>query len=213
VNRRFLYACAELITQEPITEAVVARLVLDETAEELADRIETAVVEGALVLQIRVTHTDPELAASIANALADELMRWGGSSNHERQQFIEWQLRDLRERIAEVGAEIGVLDASLDESASGVEVYNAWKRMAALKRALSRYQDAYAILLAAHLERPPKLLSLVEPAATPTQPVSRKTGLIVGVAGLAGLGITYGAASLVGHPKHRSQSATLGLGE
>lgn len=203
---RVLHLYADSVVREHITEAVVSQLSLDETPQQLADRIETAVYGPALMLQIRVTHTDPEAAALIANALADELIHLRPTSDLERQQFIEQQLEDLQAKIEEIDNQVDVLGASLDELTSGAEIYDAQNRIAGLEQAKSNYQSTYAAL-EVYQQPLPEILSLIEPAAAPQQPVPRKIGLIAGVAGLAGLEITSGVMSLVRYLAPRIRGA------
>lgn len=207
---RLLRVYADLVAREPITEAVISQLALNETPQQLADRIETRVHAGALVLQIEVTHTVPEMAALIANALASELIHMRPASDLERQQFIEQQLEDLQTKIEEIDNQIDVLGASLNELTSEAEIQDRQHRIAGLEQARSNYQSTYAVLLEAHrdIQQPwPEILSLFEAAETPQQPVPRKTGLIVGVAGLAGLEITSGVTSLIRYLEHRIRGA------
>jgi capsular polysaccharide biosynthesis protein len=203
---RLLRFYADLVAREPITEAVISQLALDETPQQLADRIETAVYAPPLVLQIQVTHTDPETAALIANTLADELIRIKPAPDIEQQQFIEQQLEDLQAKIAEIDDQINVLGASMNELTSGAEIYAAQNRIARLEQAKSDYQSTYAAL-EVHQQPLPDILSLIEPAATPQKPVSRRIGLIVGFAGLMGLEVTSGVVSLARYWEHRIRGA------
>jgi uncharacterized protein involved in exopolysaccharide biosynthesis len=199
---RALRFYADLVAREPITEAVISQLALDETPQQLADRSEATVYAGTRVLQIQVTHTDPEMAALIANALADGLIRTRPTPDLERQRFIEQQLEGLQAKIEETENQIDVLDASLDELTSEAKIQDAQNRIAELEQAKSYYQSTYAALEV--YQRPlPDILSLIEPAATPQQPVPRKTGLIVGFAGLVGLETASGVVSLARHCEHR----------
>ena len=68
-------AYAELIRQGPFVEAVIERLGMERTPEQLVAQIGTRIYSGAQLLEIQVTDTNPEAAALIANALADELIR------------------------------------------------------------------------------------------------------------------------------------------
>lgn len=198
---------ADLATRERITEAVIARLALDETPQQLADRIETTVYAHALVLQIQVTHTDPEMAALIANALADELILIEPARDQEQQQFIEQQLEELLAKIKRTGDQINELSASLDELTSGAEIQDAQDRIAALEQVRSSYQSTFAQLLAAYQQSLPEILTLLEPAAAPHQPVPRKIGPIVGAAGLMGLEVASAVVSLARYLEHRIRGA------
>lgn len=60
-----------LITGENVTDEVISRLNLNVTSQQLASWIEVTVPDSTRVLQISVTHTDPALAAQIANAVRE----------------------------------------------------------------------------------------------------------------------------------------------
>ena len=68
-----------LVKQRPITEAVIQRLNLERSPEELAQQITVWIIPETALLEIMVTDTNPQAAALIANALADELIKQLGS--------------------------------------------------------------------------------------------------------------------------------------
>jgi capsular polysaccharide biosynthesis protein len=68
-----------LVKRRPITEAVIQRLNLERSPEELAEQITAWIIPQTTLLEIMVTDTNPQAAALIANALADELIKQLGS--------------------------------------------------------------------------------------------------------------------------------------
>lgn len=60
-----------LITADNVTDSVISKLGLDMTTRELAQRIKVTVPENTRVLQISVTHKDPQLSAAIANTVRE----------------------------------------------------------------------------------------------------------------------------------------------
>ena len=60
-----------LATSRPVVESVIEKLSLDLTYEELVDMITVSNTADTRILQITVEHPQPEMAASIANAMAD----------------------------------------------------------------------------------------------------------------------------------------------
>jgi len=193
-------AYAELVRQGPVTEAVIERLGLERSPEQLAAQIVTGIRSGAQLLEIYVTDTNPEAAALIANALADELIRRGpasGGSDPQQQEFIRTQLEGLQAKIKSVGEEVDGLIASLSELTSAVEIEDAQDRISALEQVKTMYQTAYADLLGSYRAESPNVLSLFEPATVPQWPVPSKTKLIVAMAGAAGLGLAVVAIVLM----------------
>lgn len=193
-------AYAELVRQGPVTEAVIERLGLERTPEQLAAQIGTAVRSGAYLLEIWVTDTNPEAAAVIANALADELIRRSpasGGSDPAQQEFVRSQLEELQAKIGNVGGQINELTASLSDLTSAAEIQDAQDRIAALDEVRSLYQSSYGGLLGVYRAESPNVVSLFDPAVAPQWPIPKKTKLIVAVAGVAGLGLALGATFLV----------------
>jgi len=193
-------AYAELVRQGPVTESVIERLGLDRTPEQLAAQIATGIRSGAYLLEIWVTDTNPEAAALIANALADELIRRSPTSegsDPEQQEFIRSQLEELQARIRSVGTQIDDLTTSLAGLTSAAEIQDAQDRLAALEEVKSTYQTIYANLLDSYSAESPNVLSLFEPAVVPQWPMPSKTKLMVAVAGAAGLSLALAAIFLM----------------
>lgn len=200
LSRTLAGAYAELVKQGPVLEAVINTLGLNRTPEDLADQIKTSILSGAQLLQIQVTDTNPEAAALIANALADELIRRSPASegrDPEQQEFIGGQLEETRAKIENVAGQINDLTASLSELTSAAEIQDVQERIAALEEVKSLYQSTYANLLEVYRAESPNALSIFEPATVPQWPVSSKTKLIIAVAGAAGLGLALGAIFLI----------------
>ena len=204
MHYRLIRAYADLVTREPIAEAVVTRLELDETPQQLADRIETTICPSPLMLQIQVTHTDPKMVALIANALADELIDYDPSYDSERYQFARRQLEEIEIKIGELSNHIEELESSLEGLTSKAEIQDARDCIAALEQVRSNCQNTYASLFETlHPSSSRSRLFLVEAAVTPQRPIPRKIGLIAGCAGLAGLEITSGVVSLARYWERR----------
>ena len=200
ISHTLAAAYAELVRQGPFVEPVIERLGLEITPEKLATQITTWVHSSAQLLEIQVTDTNPEAAALIANALADELIRRSpasGGSDPEQQEFIRSQLEDLRAKIGNIGKQINDLTASLSELTSAAEIQDAQNRIAELEEVRALYQSTYADLLNVYRAESPNALSLFEPAVVPQWPVPSKTKLFVAVAGAAGLGLALGAVLLM----------------
>jgi succinoglycan biosynthesis transport protein ExoP len=193
-------AYAELVRQGPVIEAVIDRLGLERTPEQLATQIATGIRSGAQLLEIYVTDTNPQAAAVIANALADELIRRSpasGASDPEQQEFIRSQLEELQVKIKGLGEQIDGLTASLSELTSAAEIQDVQDRIGSLEEVRSTYHATYANLLDSYGAQAPNLLSVFEPAVVPQWPMPSKTQLIAAVAGVAGLGLALGGVFLI----------------
>ncbi|MCA0308383.1 MAG: polysaccharide biosynthesis tyrosine autokinase [Actinobacteria bacterium] len=62
----------ELVTSQLVLDRVIERESLPLTSHELANQVSVATPRGTMIMQITVSSASPELAARIANAIADE---------------------------------------------------------------------------------------------------------------------------------------------
>jgi len=193
-------AYAEMVTQRPVLEPVREGLGLERGIEDLRAQIGTNIRSGARLLEIYVRDVNPEAAALIANALADELIRRSPTSEEnmpQQQEFIADQLVELEGKIEQVDGQINELTGSLSDLTSAAEIQEFEERIDALDQVKSRYQSTYAQLVSISRSESPNELSLFEPALPPEGPVPSRTSLIVGVSGGAGLGLACGAVLLM----------------
>ncbi len=200
ISRTLAGAYAELLTQRPVLQAVIDRLGLDVLPEGLAKQISTSISYQAQLLEIRVTDTNPEAAAVIANALADELIRRSpsqGLADPQQQAFIQNQLAELMAKIEDVGSEITELSASLATQTSAAEIRDIQGKIDALEQVRTRYQSTYASLLNVSVSQSTNMLSIFEPAEVPPFSMPRNTKLIVAIAGAAGGALALAAIALM----------------
>jgi capsular exopolysaccharide synthesis family protein len=106
-------------------------------------------------------------------------------------------LEELEAKIGKVTGQIDEITASLADLTSAAEIQDAEDRIEALEQVKTRYQAAYADLLAVSTDESPNALSLFQPAVVPGSPVPRQTNLIVAVSGAAGMGLAAGAVLLM----------------
>ena len=71
-SSQFINDYTVLITGQNVTKNVVDKLDLDESFTKLASRISVTAPEDTRILEISVSHEDPQLAAEIANAVREE---------------------------------------------------------------------------------------------------------------------------------------------
>jgi succinoglycan biosynthesis transport protein ExoP len=189
-----------LVKRRPITQAVIQRLNLEKAPEELAGQITAWISPEAQLLEIMVTDTSPQAAALIANALADELIRQSPGSVEEsqrQQEFVQRQLADLQAKITNVEEEIREIEDSLANLTSAAEIEEAQRRLSGLQAVAASYRSTYASLYQSLIDSSANVLTVVEPAIEPTWPVSRRSRLILLVAGAAGLALALGAAFVI----------------
>lgn len=213
-------AYAQLVRRRPITSAVLTKLGVQMSPEDLARLITTRVSGEAQLLEISITVFDPQWAAEIANGLAEELVRQSPGSNTDTAQleFTRAQMADLQAKIAKVSADVNEQRKALANMTSAAEIADTEDRITALERVLVSYQSVYATLLQSVMsDQRANILSIVEPAYPPSHPVPRNDVMVVSLAGLAGLGLAFGGVLLIEYLDDRTrwegpgQESVLGL--
>lgn len=179
----------DLAKRLPITQPVVEKLDLPLRPEDLAGRIETRVLYDATLLELVVYDTDPQRVATIANAIAEELIRQSPSVDVETERFAQAQLHDLQQQIEQAEDEIQNLRTSILNMTSATEIAEAQARIRELEQLKADNQGTYAQLLNALNTKKPNTLQVVEPAFPADRPIGPKTTLNVAIAGAIGLAL------------------------
>jgi succinoglycan biosynthesis transport protein ExoP len=190
-------AYAVLVKRRPITQPVIERLGLERSPEALAGQITAWINPEAQLLEIMVTDTNPQAAALIATALADELIRQRPLETEylqQQQTFVQEQLVKLQKKIADLENQIEELKDSRDNAITPAEIEEFNRRISSLEAELADSRETYAYFLQFQRDSLAIELNVVEPATVPTRPVSSRSNLILLVAGVAGLALALGAA-------------------
>jgi polysaccharide biosynthesis transport protein len=193
-------AYAAMVTRRPLAEAVLKKLGLKMSPEDLAQFVTTRIRPEAQLLEITVTLFDPRWAAEIANALANELVQQspGARLDIAQREFSRSQLADLQDNITKVRADLDKQQADLANMNSAAEIADAEDRIAALERVLATYQSTYASLLqSVTSEQGANILSVVDPAYAPSAPMARRDVLIISLAALSGLVFAFSGALVI----------------
>lgn len=84
---------AELPTTAPFLQTVIDELGLDVTPDELIEIIQIRASEVTQILRVEVTHGNPDLAISVANSIAENLVRVSPSSPNSSSSQLKDQIR------------------------------------------------------------------------------------------------------------------------
>ncbi len=183
---------ARIATTRPVLDAVIKKLNLRTTAEELLKSV-TAITGSDSTLAITARDGDPARAADIANSIVDELIA---------------DLPALSGQSAEIRASVtAYLKATQDQitaaQAQAVNLANVQNRTAAQDAQLVALQDqlvnlraTYASLLAYLSAGATNLLSVIEPAVAPDIPISPRPAINTIIAAILGL-LIAGAVVLI----------------
>jgi capsular exopolysaccharide synthesis family protein len=183
-SQRLSQTYAQVALTRPVLERVAAKLGLDTTPAELGQRIQADAPRDSTLIRITASDVDPERAAAIANAVAEELIAASPSiQGHQATvlRFVDEDLARTQTQIEEIQAEVQRL--------SGLTVRSEQQEieLAAHENKLVSLRATYATLLAFSSSSSSNLLSVVEPAIVPLEPSSPRPLLNTALAAVLGL--------------------------
>lgn len=118
---RALQTQVQLMQLRPMAEATIRRLDLQMTPDRLLTRVEVKAVGGTNIVSIRVKSLEPEMAADVANTMAEEYVQWSKATKRESLKAasaeVEVRLSQSREEILAIGRRIADSGKSDDLSA------------------------------------------------------------------------------------------------
>ncbi len=184
---------AAIATTRPIMQSLIDELSLDTSPGALAGRVRVEAPKNSSFLTITAQDSDPARAAAIANALGKHLI---AASPAIQGREVEFQ-RSLDRDIAATLALIEVTQARVD-ALTAVENRTAQQenQLQGLEGRLASLRSTYATLLSFSSGSTSNLLTVVEPAVPPTDPVLPRTLLNTLLAAAVGLLAVGGAAFL-----------------
>ncbi len=193
---------AELIKREPILKATAASLGFEDPESQwrsLQGRIAVSVVPGTQLMEIRVSDTDPERAALIADELARQLIRSVEATRPQDsdRQFIEEQAATLPTKIQAAQDEIQDLEAELGEAFSAREIQDIQSRINNLENQVSNWQATFAQYQLLLGDKGVNVLTILEEATVPTVPVGPSWIMQVALAAAIGMMLAVVAAFLM----------------
>ncbi len=107
---RGLQTQVQLMQLRPLAENTVRKLGLETTPEALLKRVEVAAVGQTNVVRITARAGDPQMAADIANTMAEEYVSWSQETKRESLRAaadeVETRLNDAQDQIIELGKRI-----------------------------------------------------------------------------------------------------------
>src|SRR5438093_10336655 len=95
-----------LITKRPVLQQTIDELQLDMTPEELSSRIAVKLVRDTQLLEVTARNTDPALAATIVNKLAEVF----------EKQNIEMQKQTFNEATQKLSGQVSQLEGQIKDA-------------------------------------------------------------------------------------------------
>lgn len=198
-GERLAKTYAELLRKRPVLEKVITNLQIDETSEELTERVSVSPIRDTQLLVLRVEDTDSQRAADTAN----EIVHVFSQQNQEMQAGRYSDTKQSLEReLAKVQLDIDRTQASLTALQTPTNGVDEIERER-LQTLLAQYRSSYATLLKSLGDvqlaeaQNTNTLSIAETAQAPTDPIRPRTLLNTLLAAIAGLVIAAGVAFLV----------------
>jgi len=160
---------AAIAKTRPILEAVIEELGLEDTPDQLAERVRVEAPTSSTMLFITALDGDPAQAARIANTLGDRLIAASPTIQGREAEFQ----KSIDADLAETQALIGSTQARV-EALAALEVRTAEQeaQLAALEGRLASLRSTYATLITFSSGTASNLLTVVEPGGVSTLPVA-----------------------------------------
>ncbi len=193
VSQRLSTTYAAVATKRPILEAVIQQLGLGVTSDDLWKRVRADAPVDSTLLTISAQDADPARAATIANALADQLIAASPAIQGRQtdiQQSIDADLRATQDQIQATQAQVEALRALTTRTAQQDA------QLQTLDGRLVTLRQTFATLLTFSSGNSSNLLSVIEPAIAPSIPVSPKPLLDTLVGAILGLLIAAAIISI-----------------
>lgn len=182
---------AAMTQREVILDPVVQKLHLAFPWIIVRDRmLKVQADPGANLLVITITDTNPERAAALANAIADQLIAYTPNASEQartQQAEVERQLQDAQTNIDNAEKKIKELNQKLSTLSSAIDISDIQSEIDSLQKARDKYADEYKSLLDLRNQSSVNTLTLFESAQPAPAPLPKKQLLTLGAAGLGGL--------------------------
>ena len=187
---QLMQSYAELATTRPVLQEVVRQANLPLNPDKLDNKLRVSVDKEAQILTIRVEDTDPLRAATIANTLAEVLLRLSPSGGESPAAVLNNQMlnqaTELELTILEINDRISQLESDLNAATNAQEQTAYLEQLGQERARLADARSTLAILYDSLRNTPTNQVKIIEPATSGTQ-IARRLSLVAITAGLAGL--------------------------
>jgi succinoglycan biosynthesis transport protein ExoP len=190
-SQRLSATYASVATTGPIMQRVISTLGLATSPDELRASVSAQAPANNTLIYISAIDRDPQAAANIANAVAQELIAESPAiQGHQAsvQTFVDQQLSDTQAQLQSTQAEVNTL-ASLAARTPEQD-----QQLQGLQVRLVQLRTAYAALLQFSSNSAANLLSVVDPAVADSEPAGPHVLLNTALAAMFGLLIAIAIA-------------------
>jgi Mrp family chromosome partitioning ATPase/capsular polysaccharide biosynthesis protein len=188
---------------EDVLSAIQAQHAPDLSLEALRNAFSATFAEGTSLLSLTVLDGDPERAATLANAFADQITAISPSERlafqEEQFGYLQAELRRLQTRLSRASQELEVIELSMTQPDLSAEDRSVlFARRAELAQEVQALQSSLATLLgtleAFQNRGEVNTVQRVGRARPPSEPISTAAGLIAVFAAFLSGGLVFGLA-------------------
>ncbi len=173
------------------------------TPGELSAALDTQIVPQTSLLVLKVTYTDPVLAADMANELARQLILNSPTNLTEEQQsqinLANDEIARLNEELGQMRLQLSNVDSQIASTIDGEELQQLRDERSALVTQINQASSTIAEFSAtiASLQRRVNSLDIVQPARIPQQPLPSNTMSRTLLAAMVGAALAVGVVLLI----------------
>ncbi|HJR80500.1 MAG TPA: polysaccharide biosynthesis tyrosine autokinase [Anaerolineales bacterium] len=201
ISEALMQTYVEIARRQPVLQAVVTALNLEESWQQLASRVTVGLIDSTQLIEITVEARSPELAETIADELVHQLILLSpsGTESGENQltgSFNREQIARLQERIVNGQQRLVEIDTALNNSISETELTALQQEKTTLEGLLIEWERNYTQLLTlTESKGDPTQLTIVEPAHSNNRMIRPRiqlnTLLGAGVGMILALGLVF----------------------
>jgi capsular exopolysaccharide synthesis family protein len=184
---------ASIATHRPRLDAVIHKLNLHTTPEELSKRVSAVAPTDSTLVILTARASGPDEAAATANALAEALINALPAIQGQDSAFqasIEDDMRATQDQVAVIQGQLDDLYALKELTPEQVA------ERTELQGELANLRSTYATLLSFLSRSSSSLLTISEPAVPPLDPISPRPLLSVLLAAILGLAVAIGIVTV-----------------
>lgn len=165
---------AALATTHEVMQDAVEAGNFPVSADDLRGRVSTEIIEFTSLLKIRVTYTDPVLAADMANQVAQQLIQNSPTNLTAQEQMlvnsIQDQIDNLNVQLEEDQLDLDLVNDELESATTEAEIDEMTERRDVLLNRITNASSTLAQLSGAiqGLQRQTNTIQIMDPARVPT---------------------------------------------
>lgn len=192
---------ANVATRQPVLDAAAKSVSPPTTAGAIAGRVQARAITGTQFIEITYADSDPQRAAEITNAIANELIKQSPTPDAlqtvQQAKFAQDQLTDLQAKVTDGQAAIKKLEGEIASSSSAAEIADARDKVKELQAQVDGWRTTFTNLLLLTQPSDTNYLSIIEPAAIPSVPVGSSKILVIGMGSILGLALAFGGILII----------------